>query len=47
MLNEQNISIGTDSSIKMNMKKRSPVFPKRLYDVLEKAEEDGYDHIIS
>merc|ERR1719506_289194 len=31
----------------MNMKKRSPVFPKRLYDVLEKAEEGGYDHIIS
>jgi len=47
MLNEQGISIGTDSSIKMNMKKRSPVFPKRLYDMLEKAEEGGYDHIIS
>lgn len=47
MLNEQSLSMGTDSSIKMNMKKRSPVFPKRLYDMLEMAEEGGYDHIIS
>lgn len=27
--------------------KRIPVFPQRLYDMLENAEEDGYDHIIS
>jgi len=30
-----------------NNKKRTPVFPKRLYDMLENAERDGYDHIIS
>lgn len=28
-------------------KKRPPVFPKRLYDMLENAERDGYSHIIS
>jgi hypothetical protein len=27
--------------------KRIPVFPQRLYDMLEQAEERGYDHIIS
>lgn len=27
--------------------KRIPVFPQRLYDMLEQAEERGYDHILS
>lgn len=50
-------SAGTISSTSSNMsnmsiktcanKKRSPVFPKRLYDMLENAERDGYDHLIS
>ena len=28
-------------------KKRPPVFPKRLYEMLENAERDGYAHVIS
>jgi len=28
-------------------KKRSPVFPQRLYEMLEDAEQEGYSHLIS
>jgi len=31
----------------MKKKKRSPVFPQRLYDMLEDAEKEGYSHLIS
>lgn len=37
-----NFSTKTTSS-----KKRPPVFPKRLYDMLEDADRGGYSHIIS
>ena len=32
---------------KTSTKKRPPVFPTRLYDMLDNAEQEGYDHIIS
>ena len=37
----------TSSTTRRANKKRPPVFPKRLYDMLENAERDGYSHIIS
>jgi hypothetical protein len=49
------ISGNIEKSIKMNIemnskpkrsKKRPPVFPARLYDLLENAENEGYDHLI-
>lgn len=47
--NETNTSsMSNSSSISSSSnKKRPPVFPKRLYDMLENAERDGYDHVIS
>ncbi|VEU44247.1 unnamed protein product [Pseudo-nitzschia multistriata] len=39
----RNTSTGSSSS----GKKRPPVFPKRLYDMLQSAERDGYAHLIS
>lgn len=36
-----------NSNKAIRSKKRPPVFPKRLYDMLENAERDGYSHIIS
>jgi len=32
--------------MKMNKKKRSPVFPQRLYGMLEDAKQEGYSHLI-
>ncbi|MGK3758340.1 MAG: hypothetical protein ACI8RD_010654, partial [Bacillariaceae sp.] len=49
------ISGNIEKSIKFNIemnskpkrsKKRPPVFPARLYDLLENAENEGYDHLI-
>jgi len=37
----------TESYGSTRSRKRPPVFPKRLYDMLENAERDGYAHIIS
>merc|ERR1719148_338377 len=31
---------------KTKNKKRSPVFPQRLYEMLEDAEQEGYAHLI-
>jgi len=51
----RNISIDPPSAIisskniKMNQKqkkKRTPVFPQRLYDMLEDADEEGYSHLL-
>lgn len=42
MPNQRSTSNGSRTT-----KKRPPVFPKRLYDMLENAERDGYAHIIS
>lgn len=36
-----------NNSFTSSSKKRPPVFPKRLYDLLENAERDGYAHVIS
>lgn len=51
MLHQRIISTGSTSSTSSNgnktNKKRPPVFPKRLYDMLENAERDGYAHVIS
>ena len=51
MTAQRSISNGSNSSNSTNgssgSRKRSPVFPKRLYDLLENAERDGYAHVIS
>jgi len=44
---QEKASTKNDSNTTSFTKKRSPVFPKRLYDMLENAEKDGYDQIIS
>jgi len=35
-----------NKKINKKKKKRSPVFPQRLYDMLEDAEQEGYSHLI-
>mmetsp|Transcript_22739 Transcript_22739/g.47692 ORF Transcript_22739/g.47692 Transcript_22739/m.47692 type:complete len:121 (+) Transcript_22739:121-483(+) len=40
-------SSSSESYSRSNRKRRPPVFPKRLYDMLENAERDGYSHVIS
>jgi len=51
MPNQRSVSTGSLSSCSSSgsrtSKKRPPVFPKRLYDMLENAESDGYAHVIS
>jgi hypothetical protein len=37
----------SSSQYRYKRQKRIPVFPQRLYDMLEQAEERGYDHIFS
>jgi len=41
------MSNSSSNSSSSSNQKRPPVFPKRLYDMLENAERDGYDHVIS
>jgi hypothetical protein len=41
----KNISNNTEKKIKKS-RKRPPVFPTRLYNMLENAEKEGYDHLI-
>lgn len=49
----RNESVGTVNSVSTSAtsgsvgRKRPPVFPQKLYDMLENAERDGYSHIIS
>ena len=40
-------SIGFAGQYRYKKQKRIPVFPQRLYDMLEQAEERGYDHVFS
>lgn len=40
-------SPASSSQYRYKRQKRIPVFPQRLYDMLEHAEEGGYDHIFS
>lgn len=49
MPNQRSFSNRSASSTKRSgsTKKRPPVFPKRLHDMLENAERDGYSHVIS
>jgi hypothetical protein len=41
---EKNINMSNNKP--KRSKKRPPVFPARLYDLLENAEKEGYDHLI-
>ena len=36
-----------NKKVNKKKKKRSPVFPQRLYDMLEDAEQEGYSHLIA
>lgn len=47
MISSTSGNISNMSSKTSTNKKRPPVFPTRLYEMLENAERDGYDHLIS
>jgi len=49
-LSNNNHNNSENLKLKMNTKKkkkRSPVFPQRLYEMLEDADQEGYSHLIS